>query len=350
MNTSYCKMNWIKSFLYTFLLSIGFAAYADLKPIDIKMELSSNRNAYMASEVIAFTIDFENLTDKYNVILLPGSQNKGKKLIYFSYYTVKDNFYTEVARESREINMDTTIDGRVSLRNLKPKASISIPVFLNEKSNYNTHIEAHHALPDLPPGKYQLLAWYDPWDEDYGNQFFNKIESFDKGDEQLFEANKFNIPEEGLISNYFSLEILAENNTIPAFQSTVFCTKNCKYCTAIENEDWSKVAKIIDKQSYYKGKNNIAKTDTNWLQTHRNVAWLYDGPEAILASLPSYTYRRFIFKNANGYHYYNATWQLGIVYPNRSRIKQFFQWAMRVNPPIKGSEVDYRKLILFEKY
>lgn len=324
--------------------------YANLSPIDIKMTLSSAQNSYHKSEVIPFQLSFKNNSKKRNVILLPGSQHEGKKLVYFSYYTVKDNFYTEVARESREIDMDSVSYSQVELWNLAPNDSISIPVFLNEHVNYRTHIESHHLLPDLPPGNYQVLAWYNPWDEDYSKMFFNKIESFYKGNDQDFEPNKFNIPEEGLISNYFSIQITKEKSSRNAFTPSQFCDEKCKYCSAIEKGDWKKVAKFIDKQTYYKGRNSAKKLDNNWMQAHRNVAWFSESPQAILASLPTYTYRRFVFKNTKGYHYFSATWQLGIVYPNRSRIKSFFQWALRVDPPIKGSESDYKKLIAFERY
>ena len=302
----------------------SFLCYADLTPIDIKTTLSSKHNTYAKGEVIPFTLKFQNKSKKHNVILLPGSLHEGKKLVYFSYYSVKNNFYTEVARESREIDMDSTYYSQVDLRNIAPNDSISIPIFLNEHSNYRKHIEAHHLLPDLAPGTYQVLAWYDPWDEEFGNTFYNKISSFPKQNDQEFAPNKFNIPEEGLISNYFTIHISKEKSLEKHFTPNQFCDKNCKYCTAIEKGDWKKVANIIDKQTYYKGKNSAGKTSTNWLQTHRNVAWVYNPPQAILASLPTYTYRNMIFKNTKGYHYFSATWQIGIVYPNRSRIKSFF--------------------------
>ena len=121
-------------------------------------------------------------------------------------------------------------------------------------------------------------------------------------------------------SNYFLLTI-SDDPVKHEWSPTRDCPLNYHFCEAIEKSDWNSVERLISKQTDYNNKLGMNFTDTNWLQPHRNIAWMYEGPDAILASLPTYTYRSMIFKTQAGYIYYDATWQLGIIYPGRSRIQ-----------------------------
>ena len=45
------------------------------------------------------------------------------------------------------------------IKNLQAGQSTTIPVFVNDTANDQHHIEAHHQWPQLPPGRYEVLAW-----------------------------------------------------------------------------------------------------------------------------------------------------------------------------------------------
>ena len=101
-----------------------------------------------------------------NGILLPGTKNKGKRLLYLAYYSVdSDDFYTNMHTENRVLTMDTSNFGQVHWKNLYAGKSATITIFLNDTINYRTNNAAHHKLPNLPGGKYHVFAWYAPWEE-----------------------------------------------------------------------------------------------------------------------------------------------------------------------------------------
>jgi len=168
------------------ILLSSFSCLADLRPPDMSIHLSSERNTYQRDEVIQFDITFTNLTTHQNGVLLPGTKNKGKRMIFLSYYSVDStNFYTNVFTESRVIEMDTSALGQTGWANLDPGESITIPIFFGDTKNYSTHNAAHHKIPDLPAGNYQVLAWYDPWDEPMAQYAFKQINPFGRSDDLL---------------------------------------------------------------------------------------------------------------------------------------------------------------------
>lgn len=331
------------------LLFVGTPIFADLCPPDMAIHLSSDRNVYQRDDIIQLDITFTNLTNHSNGVLLPGTKNKGKRLLYLAYYSVdSNNFYTKVYTESREMNMDTSKLGQASWANLDAGKSVTIPIFLNDTKNYLRRNAAYHKLPDLPAGEYQVLAWYAPWDEYMAQYAFKKLNLFGKSDDD-FSSDRIYL-DQSTQSNFISITIADSFPYKPLWEPTTFCPQDCKLCSAIDDNNWDKVKKIIAKQTDYSNKIGVNFTDTNWLKPHRNIAWVYEGPDAILASLPTYTYRSMIFKTQAGYFYYDATWQLGIIYPGRYRIQQLFKWATRLNAPIRSSEVDYKELVKFAPY
>ncbi len=324
---------------------LSITAHADLKYIPLHLTLSCDQNSHSIGERIQFNLTFTNTDNRKHALILPGTQHKGRKMIYFSFYTVKDNIYIEVHRESREIDMDSVYYNQTYYKYIDAGQSISIPVFFGDKKNYRRHIASHHDFPNLPPDEYQLLAWYNPFDEDLANNAFNKISDFDKS--STTDPDKINMPEVGLISNYLSLQITSEATSPQKWTPTPFCPQNCRLCKMVDKENWKRVEEIIDEQTYYNGKQDQQFTDSSWRQPHRNIAWLGYGPDAILASLPSYTSRAIIFKNKNGYHYYWLTWQIGIIYPVRSML---FGWLNRKHKIMKTSEVDYLRLLSLKPF
>ncbi|MGY8845997.1 MAG: hypothetical protein ACKVLH_01400 [Bacteroidia bacterium] len=339
----------MKYFSIFFLTLLALTSIADLRPPDMAIHLGSYRNVYQRNDIIQLDITFTNLTNHSNGVLLPSTKNKGKRLLYLAYYSVDSNdFYTNVYTESREMNMDTAKLGQTGWANLDAGKSVTIPIFLNDTKNYLRHNAAYHKLPNLPAGEYQVLAWYEPWDEYMAQYAFKQLNPFGRSDDD-FSSNRIYL-DQSVHSNYISITIIDSLANKPQWEPTPFCPQDCKLCSAIDDNNWDKVQNIIAKQTDYSNKLGMNFTDTNWLQPHRNIAWMYEGPDAILASLPTYTYRSMIFKNQVGYFYYAATWQLGIIYPGRSRIQQMFRWATRINAPIRSSEVDYKELVKFAPY
>lgn len=333
-------------FLFILLFSLPKISEANLLLYGLSLKLECLQSTFSKEEVVQFNLSLSNATEKDHSILLPGSQNKGPKLIHFSFYSVKNNFYTEVYRESAVLDMNCDKVGSSTFKRLAAKESTSIPLFLNDKVNYKKHAEANHLMPDLPPGQYEVLVWYSPWGDSLSKYVYHKVSEYKT--DRTIDRDKINLPENDLNSNYVTVNIVEQSSTKSTFQATRFCPAYCNFCKAIEKNDWDKVSKIIDNQTYYH-KTNHTQIDTAWRQPHRNVAWLSDGPDAVHDILPTYYGRNIIFKNSTGYHYYGLSWQMGIIYRKRSRIKQLGR-MMKINVPLKTEELDYFKLVSFYPY
>jgi hypothetical protein len=337
------------NFLFPLILLFALQAKANLRPQYLSMQLSSEKSSYAHGETLLFFLKFSNGSQEQASVLLPGHMKSGKKMVYFSFFRVENNFYHEVYREERDITIDTTKGGE-DIRHLNPGESYSIPIFFNDDKNFASHHEAHHHLPDLPFGEYQVLAWYYPWDDYLAQYVYNKVDDFDKNPEKERMVGHFDLNSSGINSNYHTLHIVESPVSLPPWQPTRFCPMDCKMCLAIDEGDWKKVSNIIDQQTEYKHKSDTNNLDTTWRQAHRNVTWLGPDPQAVLSSLPTWTHRYVIYKNAEGYHYFFMSWQIGIVYRQRSRFSRIFYWMGMRKSPIKLSEVDYFKLVQFKPY
>jgi len=332
-----------------FILITSLFSFADLRPPDLSVHLSSDRNSYTRNEVIQFNITFTNHRFKNSGVLLPGNKNKGKRMLYFAYYSVdSSNFYTNVHTESRVMDMDTSKLGQTGWKNLEAGASVTIPIFINDTSNFHKQNAAHHVLPDLPSGKYEVLVWYEPWDEPMAQYAYKQLDPFG-GSEDEFSSERIYL-DQITHSNYFSITI-TDSITVPhLWNTTDACPKDCKLCAAIDDSHWTKVQNLFSRQSDYSSKLGMLQADSNWLQPHRNITWISPPPDAILASLPTYTYRSMVLKNADGYYYFYATWQLGRTFPTRSSVRNFIHRWTRLYPPIIRDEQNYKKLVKFKLY
>lgn len=323
-------------------------AKANLPITSLSLELSSAEKTYSADDIMHFNLKFTN-TDKAKsyAVLLPGNMPQGRKIVFISFFKVKNNFYTEVARDSALIKMPVDAGSNI-ITNVRPGQSTSIPIFFNDKENFNKHIEAQHSIPNLPEGEYEVIAWYVPWSDALAKHIYQYKNKYDHN--KTFEEGKLLLPEEGLVSNYTHIRIIKNKLKKAAFSPTKFCPANCCFCAAIETENWEKAAQIIDKQTYNDGKSVSKNSDSAWRMPHRTVSWLSEGPSEILASLPTYTYRQFIFKTAEGYRYVYARWQLGIIYSGRSRLHAMGYYVFRRNLKITTSNIDYCKLVSFKPW
>lgn len=339
-----------KYLLILFFTTVSVTAKADLRPNCLSIKLTCENSEVANGQQILFWLEFTNKDLGTRPTLLPGNRKSGKKIIYFSFFSVKNDFYTEVFRESVEITIDTSSRGGTDFRYLEAGETFRIPVFFNDSKNFDSHIEAHHRLPELTAGEYQVLAWYQPWNDDLAQYAFNPIDPFGHSSEENYDTTKLDLSFDGTQSNYLRLSIVNYFSVSSIFVNTEFCPLDCKFCAAIEKGNWTKVSAIIDGQTYYKGPTNVTDLDSAWRMPHRNVTWLGPNPQAILASLPTFTGRTMIFSTPSGYQYYYLSWQLGEIYKTRSRMSQIFYWMGFNRTPIKTSEVDYCKLVNFSPY
>ncbi len=340
-----CPMIKINYFLLLLNSAISFSVKADLRPVYLSLEISAPKTKFTTTELVQINVTLKNGTSNRHSILIPGNQSKGLKLIYFSWYKVNENnFYTEVHRDSRVISMDTSVKGYVSFNRLDSNESTTIPFFFNDTKNAKKHINSNYEIPNLPPGNYKIIAWYYPWDEELAKYAFNKYDW--KGQDENPDKNPelLDLSESGTQSTYFDVEIV-EQAEIDTPNFTNSCVKTCKLCRTIEHENWKRTKSIIRRDSKDYEENNLGKnTKGTWQKAHRNIAFLGDNPDAILASLPAFLSREIIFQNKNGIHYFYLTWQLGKISRVGSRINTVLYMIGIKRIRIKDSNVNYSKL------
>jgi hypothetical protein len=331
--------------LLLLIFVVSFSAKANLRPCFLTVTLNTSKTKFTTTELVQLNVILTNNDVESHSILIPGNQSKGLKLIYFSWYKVdENNFYTEVHRDSRVISMDTSVKGYVNFNRLDSNESTTIPFFFNDTKNAQKHINSNYEIPKLAPGKYKIIAWYFPWDEELAKYAFNKFD----WEGQDLDSNKnlelLDLSESGTQTTYFDVEIIAQAEAKKT-NSVNSCGKGCKFCRTIEHENWRKTKRIIRRDSKDLSEYNMGKgTNGNWQKAHRNIAYLGDNPDAILSSLPSYLSREIIFQNKNGIYYFYLTWQIGKVSKVGSRINSLFYMIGLRNVRIRESRVRYSKL------
>lgn len=348
---NYHMTNIQKSLLLLSLL-LHFSAAADLRPYYISVEISASKTRFTCDEIVELSVQLKNLDVVSHSVLTPGNQSKGNKMIYFSWYKVdKNNFYTEVYRDKRTIEMDTSVKGYCSSKRLDPSESVSLCFLLNDKKNANRHIYSNYVVPSLPPGKYKIIAWYNPWDEEIAHYFYNRVDW--KGNDENPDKNPelLDLSESGTNSAYFDVEIVSTQIHSRETNYTKACPRNCHLCRAIEKGHWNTVERIIRRQSSYRNAlSKIGKRMGNWAKKHRNVAYYGPYPDAILSSLPSYTGIEIVFKNKKGYHYFYLSWQLAKIKHVNSFFNRLWQWSFHRCCPLKSSKNDYTMLKAMRKW
>lgn len=335
----------INYFLLLLIFTISFSVKADLRPIYLTLEISASKTKFTTTELVQINVTLKNCTGINHSILVPGNQSKGLKLIYFSWYKVDEkNFYTEVHRDSRVISMDTSVKGYVNFNRLDSNESTTIPFFFNDTKNALKHINSTYEIPKLSPGNYKVIAWYYPWDEEPAKYAFNKYDWKGRDENPVDNPELMDLSDSGTQSTYFDVEIIpqAEANQTNSVKS---CAKGCHLCRTIERENWKKTKRLIRRDSKDINEYNMGNdSNGNWQKAHRNIAYLGDNPDAILASLPSYLSRQIIFQNKNGIHYFYLTWQLGKISRVGSRINSLLYMIGLRNVRIKDSKLRYSKL------
>lgn len=321
----------MKQLVLLLLLGVPFLSFADLRPSQFSITISCDKQVVYQNECFQITVQLSNLTGQNQTILVPGAQNKGKRLIQLEYYQVTNNFYTKVAEEIRTIQMDTSERGSVYFKRLDPKESYTFPIFLNDSLNYTKHIQSNYRLPKLPPGTYQVLAWYLPWDEELAKYTFQLTNEFDKNPIEFSEEeSKIEMPAGGINSNYISLTIASDTVFYPKENTITPCEEHCRFCHAIEHEKWHKVERIIRHEQH------------DWRKQHSQLLWISPNPDAILDCLPTYSTNELIFKTKSGIEYAFITYQIGKIFPVRQRMAQLLHLIFNTSFGIQTSS--YKKV------
>ncbi len=318
------------------LISILFSgmSYADLRMPELAMQLILKKSVHQNREIIQFEVKFTNQTDRDLSMIIPGSQNKGQRILQLQVFSVNNasNFYTKVFENPLELEMDISVIGSVYFKRLKARESVSIPLFVNDSSNARKYISSNYAFPDFPDGSYEVIAHYNPFGESLAPYVFQAYDDHGRTIGDSLYPEKMQIDAYGIYSNYVQLTIDSHMVTTSEEAEQGICSSSCHFCRHIEKSQWHRVKKDI-----------IRRVDD--IAQHRKVLFLFDGPDAVLSSLPSYYSRQIVLETKNGIVYKELTWQIGRIFSLRSTIHKWCYWIFRWNAPMRTSSTKYFHLI-----
>jgi len=325
------KLAGIKIVLFLIVILLSRTSYADLRMPELAMELVLKKSIHQNREIIQFEVKFTNQTDRSLSILVPGTQNKGYRLLQLQVFSVNNasNFYTKVFENPLELEMDTSFIGSVYFKRLEARESVSIPIFVNDTANARKNILSNYSFPDLANGSYQVIAHYNPFGEALAPYAFQAYDDHGRTIEDSLNTERMQIDAWGVYSNYVELNI---NSVVTNAIEAPICSKHCRFCRHIEKEQWNRVKKDI-----------IHRVDN--IAGHQRVRFLFHGPDAVLSSLPAYYSRQIVFETQNGLNYKYLTWQIGKIHRFRSFIHKCCYWVFRWNAPVRTSSTKYFHLI-----
>ncbi len=293
--------------IFLFVAFILENSSANLRPIYLSVELKPVTTAANTKNIIQWNVVFTNLDSIRHAIVIPSSQNKGKRIIQLQWYKVTSSssgifpssgdFYEQVYTDPIELEMDTSLyRGYPSIVNLEPKESYTFPIFLNDRKNQLKHIESSYLVPNLAIQDYEVLVHYDPYSEPLSQHFFYHRE---KGQFTTDSLNRLELPLGGIYSNYTTIHMQKDDfNTDLFFGKT--CSKNCHLCTCIKNKRWNKLRKQFEKNS-----SNLS---------HVRVLHEFPGPDGVLDVLPTYYSKNYVVLTKDGVQHISVTWQIGKIY------------------------------------
>lgn len=337
----------VKRFVHILLLFFLLAhpLFGDLPYLPVRFKLSTAKKVYQPGERIEFRLKVYNadITRSYPIVL-PGTQNKGPKLIRLHFYSVneKTKYYTCVAKEHPDLKMACSTQGHLSVYQLAPGDSTEIVFFLNDRKNFLTQTASHHELDNpLMPGKYLVHIYYDPSQTEL-KDLYHYIGSTNDSTSQ----EKLNFWIGGNVCQYIPIEI---NNDAPDEKNEptkTLCTKDCQFCKHIHEGNWKAVKSTIEKNIRKSEDFAIATDQTNWMRSHKHVIWVSPAPQEVLCSLPSYFNYEFIFLSRGELSFFTAAYQWGKVYQSQSGLSRLFRSA-RPNPCLPGEDLSYVGLHYF---
>ncbi|HBW86659.1 MAG TPA: hypothetical protein DEF82_07960 [Crocinitomicaceae bacterium] len=303
-----------KPFLVFLLASfIVENSFANLRPIYLSIELKTVTTAANTKNIMQWNVVFTNIDSIGHAIVIPSSQNRGKRIIQLQWYKVTSSgsgifpssgdHYEQVYTDPIELEMDTSLyHGYPSIVNLDPNESYTFPIFLNDRNNQLKHVESSYLVPTLPIQDYEVLVHYNPYSEPLSQHFFYHHE---KGQFSPDSLNRLELPLGGIYSNYTTIHMQKDDfNTDLFFSNT--CSKNCQVCNCIKHKRWKKLRKHFEKNSID--------------LSHGRVLHEFPGPDGVLDVLPTYYSKNYIVLTTNGVQHISVTWQIGKIY----KVAQFF--------------------------
>jgi len=318
---------------------------ADLPYTPVYFKLQTSKTVYQVGERIEFRLKVYNRDKNRSYpIVLPGTQNKGQKLVQLRFYSVneKTKFYTCVAKENPEIRMSCEKPGHAMVQQLAPGDSLEVVFFLNDRKNFLSQTASHHELDQaLLPGTYQVHIYYDPSVTEFKDLYHYIWSTNDST-----SSEKLNFWTGGNVCQYIPLTISKSPSSQNNETLNASCAKDCSFCRSIDEGNWNAVKKKLEKNIQKSEDFHLALAQTNWMKTHRNVVYVSPPPQEVLSSLPTFFNYEFVFLSQGELFYYTAGYQWGMVYQSHSRFNQVFR-SSRPNPILPGEDLSYVGLIYF---
>lgn len=225
-------MNSLKiTFSLLLLILIRFDALANLKYHPISFMLSTDKESYYEGEKITFLITITN-NDKERTlpVLLPHTQNVGKKLFYLNAYDKANNTMLLRYTEERMLKMMVHDTGTVKIKYLKPMEQVVVPIYLNDFENYYSYYTqnaSHHSFGvPLFAGVYKVNVTYNPKGITLGDSIYTYYNDFDKN---VPNTEKQFMPEMGLMSQMINLKIKRSADTIVTIERQKYYIKTNGY-------------------------------------------------------------------------------------------------------------------------
>lgn len=186
--------------VFLFATFIVENSFANLRPIYLSIELKPVTTAVNTKNIIQWNVVFTNLDSIGHAIVIPSSQNRGKRIIQLQWYKVTSSgsgifpssgdYYEQVYLDPIELEMDTSLyRGYPSIVNLEPKESYTFPIFLNDRNNQLKHVESSYLVPTLPIQDYEVLVHYNPYTEPLSQHFFYHQEKGQFAPDSLIDLN-----------------------------------------------------------------------------------------------------------------------------------------------------------------
>lgn len=296
-----------------FAIFSGENSFSNLRPIYLSIELKPVTTAANTKNIIQWNVVFTNLDSIRHAIVIPSSQNRGKRIIQLEWYGIKgtapgnapsmDSYYQLLYTDPIELEMDTSLyQGYPSIVNLEPNESYTFPIFLNDRKNELKHVESSYQVPNLPIQDFEVLVHYDPYTEPLSQHFFYHRE---KGQFAPDSLNRLELPLGGIYSNYTTIHMQKNDFTMDLYFNKT-CTKNCSLCSCIKHKRWKKLRKHFEKKSSE--------------LSHGRVLHEFPGPDGVLDVLPTYYSKNYIVLTKDGVQHISVTWQIGKIY----KTAQFF--------------------------
>lgn len=336
------------SFALALLFTCVNPIHADLPYTPVSLKLFSNKPVYKVGERMMFRLRIYN-SDKSRAypIVLPGTQNKGPKLIRLHFYSVneKTRYYTCVAKEHPELKMACSAPGKLRVQQLAPGDSIEIVFFLNDRKNFLTQTASHHELDNpLMPGKYQVHIYYDPSQTEF-KDLYHYIGSTKDSTSQ----EKLNFWIGGIVCQYIPIVISNADSDEKSGATKSLCTKDCQFCKHINKGNWKAVKSTLEKNIRKSEDFAIATDQTNWMRSHNNVIWVSPAPQEVLCRLPTYFNYELLFLSRCELCYYTAGFQWGKAYQSQAGLHRLFK-SSRPSPYLPGEDLSYVGLSYFGEY